>query len=125
MSTTTISEADVRTALNAVIDPCSVIAGAPGGLDDMGLVRAIDVRVGGAGEVDIDVVIGVTEPTCLMGAVFLRDAQAAVGALPGVREVSVHLDHQLRYDDSMQRPEFAARLRAARQSRGVTFGPRS
>jgi metal-sulfur cluster biosynthetic enzyme len=116
---------DVRAALNSVIDPCSVIAGAPGGLDDMGLVRAVDVQLAdGSRTVDVDVVIGVTEPTCLMGALFLRDAEAALRRLDGVGAVLVRLDHTLIYDTSMQRPEFAVRLGAARRERGVIIDRR-
>jgi hypothetical protein len=57
-----------------------------------------------------------------MGAVFLRDAEAALRSLPGVAAVAVHLDPTLRYDVSMQQPDYAARLRAARQRRNVTIG---
>jgi metal-sulfur cluster biosynthetic enzyme len=116
-----VTPEQVRAALNTVIDPCSVVVGAPGGLDDMGLVRAVDVGETPDGAA-VDVTIGVTEPTCLMGVVFLRDAEVAVRALPGVAAVTVRLDHTLRYDVSMQRPEYAARLRAAREQRNVTIG---
>jgi metal-sulfur cluster biosynthetic enzyme len=102
----------VRAALNSVVDPCSVAAGAPAGLDDMGLVRAIDVD----GR-SVDVTIGVTEPTCLMGAIFLRDAEAAIREQCDVDVVRVRLDHTLRYDESMQRPEYAARLSVVRRAR--------
>jgi metal-sulfur cluster biosynthetic enzyme len=116
-----VTESAVRAALDTIVDPCSVIAGAPGGLDEMGLVRAVEI-IETPGGAQVDVTIGVTEPTCLMGAVFLRDAEAALRSLPGVAAVAVHLDPTLRYDVSMQQPDYAARLRAARQRRNVTIG---
>jgi metal-sulfur cluster biosynthetic enzyme len=116
-----LTETAVRNALNTIIDPCSVIAGAPGGLDDMGLVRAIEIIEAPAGA-HVNVTIAVTEPTCLMGVVFLREAEATLSALDGVAAVTVRFDHALRYDTSMQSPEYAVRLRHARKRRGVTTG---
>jgi metal-sulfur cluster biosynthetic enzyme len=112
--TVTVTVDAVRAALNSVIDPCSVAAGVPAGLDDMGLVRSIHLD----GE-HVDVMIGVTEPTCLMGVIFLRDAEAAIHSQCGVDSVTVRLDHQFRYRESMQRPEYAERLQIARQNRTV------
>ncbi len=37
-------EERIRAALNEVQDPCSVVAGVPAGIVDMGLVRSLEVR---------------------------------------------------------------------------------
>jgi metal-sulfur cluster biosynthetic enzyme len=118
---TTVTEASIRQALNTVVDPCSVVAGAPGGLDDMGLVRSVEIVAAPDGA-HVTVSIGVTEPMCLMGAIFLRDARRALADVSGVESAIVTMEHGLRYDESMQRPEYAARLAEARRDRRVTLG---
>ena len=35
---------EVRALLNAIVDPCSLAAGAPAGIDEMGLVRDVEVE---------------------------------------------------------------------------------
>ena len=64
-------EERIRAALDDVRDPCSVVAGVPAGLAEMGLVRSLEVRDTPDGAV-VRVAIGVTEPTCLMGPVRVR-----------------------------------------------------
>jgi len=45
-----MNEGVIRAALNEIVDPCSVVAGAPAGLDEMGLVRRLCVQgVSGGG----------------------------------------------------------------------------
>jgi metal-sulfur cluster biosynthetic enzyme len=97
---TWVDETQVRAALNAIVDPCSVIAGTPIGLDEMGLVRQVTIR-----DHHVDVVIGVTEPMCLMGITFLRDARAVLGHLGGVESFDVRFDHDLRWNESMMSPQ--------------------
>jgi metal-sulfur cluster biosynthetic enzyme len=114
-----ITEQQVRGALNEIVDPCSVAAGAPAGLADMGLVRRIGVRAGRGGAL-VEVVLGLTEPTCLMGFPFLRSARERLSALPGVERVEVSLDPGFEWTPAELRPEYAERLerrRALRRSR--------
>jgi metal-sulfur cluster biosynthetic enzyme len=85
-----VTEAEVRAALDAVVDPCSVVAGAPAGLVQMGLVRALELSEGEAGAT-IRVRIGVTEPGCLMGASFAAQARAQLERLDGVVRVEIEL----------------------------------
>jgi metal-sulfur cluster biosynthetic enzyme len=109
VATVTITEDAVREALNSIVDPCSVTAGAPAGLVDMGLVRSIDLYAGHA-----DVTIGVTEPMCLMGAIFLRDVRSILASLDGIDSFDVRFDHHLRWDESMMAPSYRIALRAKR-----------
>ena len=52
----------VAARLNDVVDPCSVVAGAPAGLADMGLVRLVQIERGSSGSIRLVVKVGVTHP---------------------------------------------------------------
>jgi metal-sulfur cluster biosynthetic enzyme len=80
--------AQVEAVLNTVIDPCSVAAGAPAGLVDMGLVSSLAIDERG----EVDVAVRVTHPSCLMAPVFLAQVQAALDDLEGVTAVRAALD---------------------------------
>jgi metal-sulfur cluster biosynthetic enzyme len=109
-----IGQTEVRAALNEIVDPCSRAAGAPAGLTDMGLVRRISVRDRGA---RVDVVLALTEPTCLMGFPFLRSARERISALPGVERVEVSLDSSFEWTPAELSPAYAARLEDMRATR--------
>jgi metal-sulfur cluster biosynthetic enzyme len=106
------TEPAVRAALNTIVDPCSVIAGAPAGIGDMGLVRQVTIDGG-----RVEAVIGVTEPMCLMGVTFLRDARAILAGLDGVTSFDVRFDHELKWDESMMSTEYRVSLGATRARR--------
>ena len=110
-----IAERDVRAALNEIVDPCSVAAGEPAGLADMGLVRRIEVCPGQEGA-HVEVVLALTEPTCLMGFPFVRSARERVAALPGVEAVEVSLDPDFEWTPSEMSPEYAERLARRRRA---------
>jgi metal-sulfur cluster biosynthetic enzyme len=111
-----VSEAEIRAALDAVLDPCSVVAGAPAGLVQMGLVRALELSEGESGAT-IRVRIGVTEPGCLMGASFAAQARTQLERLDGVAHVEIELDHASDWmPDDMDR-DYQRRLDAVRATR--------
>jgi metal-sulfur cluster biosynthetic enzyme len=87
-----VSEAEVRAALDGIVDPCSVVAGAPAGISEMGLVRSLELS-NGVGGTNVRLRIGVTEPGCLMGASFIAQARARLSALEGVAEIEIEFDH--------------------------------
>src|SRR5471032_1687453 len=87
-----LSETEVRAALDEILDPCSLAAGAPAGLVEMGLLRALELSDGEDGA-RIRLRIGVTEPGCLMGASFAAQARARLELLCGVASVEIELDH--------------------------------
>jgi metal-sulfur cluster biosynthetic enzyme len=103
------TEADVRAALNTIVDPCSVGAGSPAGLDDMGLIRRVELTET-AEAIDLLVVIGVTEYGCLMGAPFAMEAYRLLEALPGVGAVQVDLDQEFDWLPEDMSPAYRARL---------------
>jgi metal-sulfur cluster biosynthetic enzyme len=111
-----VTHEEVRATLDAVVDPCSVVAGAPAGLVQMGLVRALEISDDKAGAT-VRVRIGVTEPGCLMGASFAAQARAQLERLDGVARVEIELDHA---NDWMPRdidPDYRRRLDAVRAAR--------
>lgn len=111
-----ITESAVRAALNAIIDPCSSAAGCPAGLDEMGLVRAVEVRDTATGA-DVRVVIGVTEFGCLMSAPFATEAYKRLNALPDIGTVTVSLDQAFDWDPDDMSRDYQQRLQAHRARR--------
>lgn len=85
------SHAEIEAVLNGIIDPCSEVAGNPAGLIDMGLIRDLRIEPAEAGSVVVHGAVRVTEPGCLMGAVFLREARERLEKLPGVMRVALEL----------------------------------
>jgi metal-sulfur cluster biosynthetic enzyme len=111
-----LSEADVGAARDAVLDPCSVVAGAPAGLVQMGLVRSLELSEAESGAT-IRVRIGVTEPGCLMGASFAAQARAQLERLDGVAHVEIELDHANDWMPGDMDRDYQRRLDAMRATR--------
>jgi metal-sulfur cluster biosynthetic enzyme len=112
-------EDTVRAELNLIVDPCSVAAGAPAGLVEMGLIRALTVTPTPEGA-SVQVRIGVTEPGCLMGAAFATQARQRLTALPGVHEVTIELDHAADWLPTDLAPTYQLRLAEVRTARTAT-----
>jgi metal-sulfur cluster biosynthetic enzyme len=111
-----LDEARVWTTLNTIVDPCSRVAGAPAGIAEMGLVRQLEIHHSPGGA-NIRVVIGVTEPGCLMGAAFVNDARKRLRELPGVAEVHVSMDHAFDWTPEDMSPAYRVQLEQLRQQR--------
>ncbi len=111
-----MNENAIRAELNQILDPCSVVAGAPAGIDEMGLVRGLSLNEAPGG-VAIEVRIGVTEPGCMMGASFAIKARERLEALAGVAAVDVQLDHRADWDPADIDPAYATRLAAIRAAK--------
>ena len=58
----------------------------------MGLVGDLIVEEGPAGA-HIDLTLFITEPGCMMGAVFQQAAERELASLPGVGSVEVRVDY--------------------------------
>lgn len=93
-------EQQIRATLDEIKDPCSVAAGTPLGLDEMGLVR--DVAIGDAGRVTIS--LRLTSPFCHMIGFFKIEAIERVGRLPGVVAVELVADNGLDWSPRDMRP---------------------
>ncbi|HWK43700.1 MAG TPA: iron-sulfur cluster assembly protein [Stellaceae bacterium] len=111
-----ITETAIREALNTIIDPCSVAAGCVAGLDDMGLIRRVSLTEAEAGT-HVEVVIGVTEYGCLMGAPFASEAYKRLETLSGVASVEVKLDDAFDWVPERMSEEYRARLQTIRSKR--------
>lgn len=116
-----IDEACVRAALNAIIDPCSVTAQSPAGIEELGLIRRLELIARDDGTL-VRVAIGVTEPGCVMGFPFAREARQRLAALPGVASVEVELDHAHDWMPADMSPSYRARLAADRALRQGATG---
>ncbi|WP_322770342.1 metal-sulfur cluster assembly factor [Frankia sp. Cr1] len=111
----TVTEARVREVLNTILDPCSVTAGVPAGLDDMGLVHDVRVMDDGAGGQQVSVAVGVTEPTCLLLGSFAAEAKRQLRGLPGVSAVDVRLKTDLDWSEQDLAPDYRRKLKEHRQ----------
>jgi metal-sulfur cluster biosynthetic enzyme len=110
----------VRRALETIIDPCSQAMGAPAGLISLGLVRNVAVDDGANAGARVRVTLCITEPGCLMAALFQEMAQRELSRLPGVGEVDIVVDHGHIWDPQQMEPQYRRRLsqvRAARMKR--------
>jgi metal-sulfur cluster biosynthetic enzyme len=97
----------VRDRLADVVDPCSVGAGNPMNVVEMGLVD--DVRLDD-GELTIRMCL--TSPQCLMLEHFAVEARRVTSDLPGVRTVTVRGDNGMEW--TPDRMSTAARDRRRR-----------
>ncbi len=111
-----MNEQAIREALNEIVDPCSVAAGAPAGIEELGLIRHLSVEQAAEGA-KVTVRIGVTEPGCMMGASFVIKARATLDALPEIASHDVCLDHAADWEPGDIDPAYAERLAAVRASR--------
>jgi metal-sulfur cluster biosynthetic enzyme len=107
----------MRLELNSIIDPCSVTAGAPAGLVEMGLVREARVEVLEQGGFRAHVRICVTHPFCLMAAVFLNEVEKRLRTLPDLKELDVSMDSSTLWTPDLMSPEYRVRLDSVRKSR--------
>jgi metal-sulfur cluster biosynthetic enzyme len=107
----------IRMSLETIIDPCSRAMGAPAGLVSLGLVRNVEIDEKPGSGACVRVTLSLTEPGCLMGAVFQETAQQQLAKLPGVAQVHVCIDHGHVWDPQQLEPTYKTRLREIRGQR--------
>ncbi|MES3100650.1 metal-sulfur cluster assembly factor [Sphingomonas faeni] len=95
----------IRAELNEIKDPCSMAAGTPLGLDEMGLIR--DVIIAANGDVTID--LRLTSPFCHMIGFFQQEATRRVQALCGAERVTLKADNGLDWSPSFLSPAAKAK----------------
>ena len=101
--------AQVRRALERVVDPCSIATGVPITLGDMGLVEDVAVSEGRA-----RIRLRVTSPFCMHIGNIQKRVRDVVGEVPGVDDVQLDVDDGMTWLPSMMAPEAQRRLRAVR-----------
>lgn len=99
-------------AMDEIKDPCSLAAGTPFGLTEMGLVKSIDVTPEG----HVALHLRLTSPFCHMIGFFKSDAIRRVSAIPGVVEVTVDADNGLDWSPSEMSPSAQQRRTAQLRS---------
>jgi metal-sulfur cluster biosynthetic enzyme len=110
-------EETIRRALETIVDPCSRAMGAPTGLVSLGLVKEVEIEEHEGRDASVRVTLCITEPGCLMAAVFQEAAQRRLCSLAGVAEVDVLVDHGHVWDREQMEPEYRLRLERLRAER--------
>lgn len=107
--------ADIRRALNAIGDPCSVGSGVPMGIEEMGLVESVDIDPDG----NVVIKLRLTSPTCHMVSYFKVEAEDRASGVPGVRSVRAVSDIGLDWSPEMMSTAAKERRRAALRAKGI------
>lgn len=95
-----IDDAMIRAALGGIHDPCSIAAGRPTNLFDMGMVLGWTLADG-----HVELRLAVTFAGCTMAPHFTEPARTALLALPGIRSAEVVVDTDFAWTpDRMARP---------------------
>ncbi|WP_435284959.1 metal-sulfur cluster assembly factor [Streptomyces sp. NBC_00063] len=116
-----VTEDVVRRVLNTIVDPCSITAGVPAGMDDMGLIGEIAVVDDVTAGRHVSVTFGLTDPTCMLLGAFANEARERLRALPGVTAVDVTLDHTMEWTPDLLAPDYQERLSAHRAEMRCTL----
>jgi metal-sulfur cluster biosynthetic enzyme len=104
-------ERRIRDCLHQIKDPCSVATGYPLHLEEMGLVKSVEVDADARRAV---VDLRLTSPTCVMVGFFVTEIQRLVTeAIPEIDEVEVLFDRGFDWTPEMMSEE-VRRARAAR-----------
>jgi metal-sulfur cluster biosynthetic enzyme len=118
------TETEARAVLASVVDPCSRSAGVPASLEEMGLLRKVEVS-GNA----IDVAVTLTEPFCVMGGWFLQESRSVLRDRWPEAEIRVVMDRNITWTEADMSAAYQQRLaehRAATvRSSSVTIRPRA
>jgi metal-sulfur cluster biosynthetic enzyme len=100
-------------ALDGVLDPCSVATRSPLNIVDMGLVRRLSADEAG----NVRVEISPTAPSCILIASIAEAAEKAIRAVDGVAKVTVSLDSDFFWTPDAMTERGAALLAQYRASR--------
>ncbi len=100
-----ISEAAVRGAIAAVVDPCSRIQGTDLSLLDLGMVERIDVDGG-----SVHVALLLDDPLCVYTFSLQKELRERIGALPGVTAVEISVVPEFTWSKERVTPQARARL---------------
>jgi metal-sulfur cluster biosynthetic enzyme len=109
-----LPEADVRSILDTIKDPCSISVGVPLGLVEMGLVTGVVIADTGA----VTVELRLTQPGCTFGSLYFDvEIERRLVGLPGVTSVSVERSYDLSWSEASISPSGRRRLSEMRRGR--------
>jgi metal-sulfur cluster biosynthetic enzyme len=117
MSKMMVTEANIRSALNEIVDPCSRAAGAPAGLVDMGMIPTVSIANLDDGQADVSVKLIVTHPFCMMSSIFINEIDQKLSEMPGIGKVSVEFDASDFWTPDLMSDGYRERLEANRARR--------
>jgi metal-sulfur cluster biosynthetic enzyme len=100
-------DAQVREILHGIGDPCSVASGTPMSIEEMGLVKAVDLDDDGR----LHVTLRLTAPLCHNVGYFDVEIKRRLADLPGVASVTVSMDHGLEWTPELISPGARERRR--------------
>ncbi len=107
----------VREVLESIVDPCSEAMGAPAGLISLGLVRNVEIDESPTQGTHLRVDLCITEPGCLMAAIFKETAERELSTLPGVNSIEVRVDYGHVWDPDQMDSDYRLRLTRLRAAR--------
>jgi metal-sulfur cluster biosynthetic enzyme len=99
----------IRTALERVVDPCSIATGRPINLPDMGMIKDIVDDDG-----DVLIALRLTSPVCWQAANIVEKVEEVIMQVPGVRNVRCILDTEQDWMPDMMAPTAREELRKIR-----------
>lgn len=111
---------EVLAILDGITDPCSAATGVPAGLVSMGLVRSVEPPSAATGN-RLRVTLTITEPGCLMAAIFAENARDRLAKLEGaagfedLAGIDVVMDTTQVWEPHDMTPEYRKRLADARR----------
>ena len=100
----------VREALQAVFDPCSVNMGAPISIADMGMVSRLDVNADGV----VVIELRPTSPMCTLIGSIMRGVEEKLAVVAGVSGVAVTINIQSPWSEADMTSQGRRRLEARR-----------
>ena len=113
----TCEEADdyVRCISDTIYDPCGMAMGLNVGMNEMGLIRAIESERDAAGNWSINVTLRLTSPGCEYFFAFKDNLQQRLGEHPNITSVMVEWDPTLDWTPMDLSPDARERLEQRRR----------
>jgi metal-sulfur cluster biosynthetic enzyme len=106
-----------RALLDGIGDPCSVASGTPMGIDEMGLIKSVELADDGC----LHVAMRLTAPLCHNVGYFNVEIKQRLAALPGVSSVSVSMDHGLEWTPDLISADAQGRRQRNLQLYGISL----
>jgi metal-sulfur cluster biosynthetic enzyme len=104
----------VLSALDDVVDPCSVGRGIPAGLRDMGMVTSVALEPLPDGGLCAEIGLRTTSPACTFHLYFEQQVRAHVSCVPEVDAVQIRWSDEFDWSDDAMSDALKQRVREKR-----------